>query len=249
MQRVFLKCRGAGFQEEKYETLLLRVSWTREQLEKMLELRINQVLRDRYDGSKVITCAEVLTGGKNFSPISYLLERSFNRPRDVIAFLNHCIVAAEAGPITRQKIELAEKSYSRSRLISLADEWRGTYRGLDYWAQILLERRSFTFKISDIDPIEVMNKCVEVGVSVPSESMPEHVIKASELVDHAVAFIRFAVAALCRAELLGLKLHSDERFLSGPDLPQQTVIDALHSNVITRVHPMFWAALHIRPDK
>jgi hypothetical protein len=246
LQRVFQACRGPGFQEEKYDSLRLSVSWSQQELVDLLERRINHVLRDAYDASRRITVGEVLASSKGFSAVDFLMDRTFLRPRDVIAFFNECIIAAEGGVITRQKLEQAEREYSRSRLASLADEWSATYPGLDVWATVLLDRRTSGFKLGDIAAEDVMDRCVNVCVVTQADRVAPELQRAAESPMNAASFVRFAVAALCRTGLLLLKLRSDEKYLSGPLLTAQTIQDALEAETAVKIHPMFWAALHIR---
>lgn len=50
---VFDKTRGAGFQEEKYESYILPIQWTREELIELIEKRVKEVFKRQYTSEDV----------------------------------------------------------------------------------------------------------------------------------------------------------------------------------------------------
>jgi hypothetical protein len=87
IDRVIRLSRGPGFQEEKYESLYLDLSWTGEQLTQLLDKRIDRMVRHTYT-SQLVTHRDLLpkTIGKQ-PAIDYILDRTLMRPRDMIPFL------------------------------------------------------------------------------------------------------------------------------------------------------------------
>jgi hypothetical protein len=84
------------------------------------------------------------------SPVDYILDRTFQRPREAIIHLNECIARSEgASRISAQIIQQAESNYSQQRLRSVADEWRREYPFLVEYCR-LLERRAIPFRVSDL---------------------------------------------------------------------------------------------------
>src|SRR6266508_4501487 len=66
------------------------------------------------------------------NPMDYILERTLLRPRDVIAFLNECLIgAAGKSRLNWKDIAAAEGRYSQNRLLGLRDEWKTNYPGID----------------------------------------------------------------------------------------------------------------------
>lgn len=53
LETMFSETRDAGFQEEKYESLFLSITWTKEQLRELLDKRIRQLIKARYTGSSL----------------------------------------------------------------------------------------------------------------------------------------------------------------------------------------------------
>jgi hypothetical protein len=102
IRRVFTQARPAGFQEEKYASLFLRLRWSRDTLKRMLDERIQYLFRDRYVKSRQLTHQDVLVGSrKQPEPIDYMLDRTLERPRDLIAFFNQCLAASKASQKSR----------------------------------------------------------------------------------------------------------------------------------------------------
>ncbi len=146
IERVFRLTRDSGFQEEKYQSFYLPLTWTKSQILAVLDSRINQLVKSSYTKESV--------GHRDLFPAKYKNQNIGDyifdiapRPRDVIAFFNTCIVAAENQPkIGTQALRAAEGEYSRSRLKALGSEWSGDYPALLEFAKIL-QRRPESFKL------------------------------------------------------------------------------------------------------
>ena len=142
----------SGFQAEKYRGLCLPLSWDKRTLIRMLDLRINELVRDRYT-SEVVTHRHLLpgtVGKKREQPIDFMLDRTLFRPRDIIAFFNLCADAAAGEPkIGPQLLTRVESTHSDERLSSLCDEWSVEYPYLREVTK-LLYRRPISFLLSEI---------------------------------------------------------------------------------------------------
>ena len=123
--------RGAG-QEEKFRGLVLDMTWTRADLKEMLSERVSVEstnLGMNYSGIDDILPAQVKRHG---SPLDYILDRTFMRPRDAISFINECLIAGKGKTrLIWEDIFRAEEEYSGNFLLSIRDEWKGNYPGID----------------------------------------------------------------------------------------------------------------------
>jgi hypothetical protein len=138
ISRVYRAAGGVAYQEEKIKALHFELRWTRQQLVELLDKRINQLAKDAYTTQQV-THAELLPPMKRHEQgaIDYILDRTMNRPRDIITFFNCCIKQAARSPkITREALYKAEEEYSVDRLRALADEWQKDYPYLYEFAAI-----------------------------------------------------------------------------------------------------------------
>ena len=150
LDRVIHFDRSPGFQEEKYESLYLDLSWTKQQLLEVVERRLNELVKRKYtkQSVKFHDLFESIVQGQ--STFEYLLDRTFMRPRDIILFINECIRQAEdKDRISPNVIKSAEESYSYKRLQSLATEWQGIHPNLYHVLKMFHGMRS-RFEVSDL---------------------------------------------------------------------------------------------------
>lgn len=124
LELFLLATNSKGDQEEKHVNLCLPIRWTRNNLIDLVDSRIDKVIQDQYTRSKV-THKDVFPDAKQGSSIlQYILERTSDRPRDLIIFVNLCLSRAVGRPlISRQMMTDAEAEYSRGRLTASGDEW------------------------------------------------------------------------------------------------------------------------------
>ena len=86
LERVFRHTREAGFQEEKYNSLLLPITWNPDELVEVLDRRIDRLVSRSYT-KRTVTHIDLLPPQVNRQKITeYIVERA-QRPRDIIAFL------------------------------------------------------------------------------------------------------------------------------------------------------------------
>lgn len=131
LDRVFRYSRTPGYQEEKYRSMYLPLSWTSQDLEILLDKRVNQIIREQYTTQPIRLID--LFPNKVFkqNPLEYFFDRTLYRPRDAIMFFNQCISASQGKPkLTQATISQAENYYSEDRLRALADEWVADYPNL-----------------------------------------------------------------------------------------------------------------------
>lgn len=121
-----------GGQEEKYRSLVLPMSWTKEQLKTLVDERVH--IASSKQGADVESLSTILPhqNPKRGSAFDYLLERTLMRPRDLLAFVRECLVQSEGKTqVSWDAIKRAEISYSDARLLALRDEWKLNYPGID----------------------------------------------------------------------------------------------------------------------
>lgn len=155
LNRVLDKTRDSGFQREKYESLFLYISWDKEQLKRLLDRRINHLLKCKYTNGEVNFDDVFPSKIDAVSSSEYILDRTLLRPRDAIMFVNTCLMESqEKASITSSIIKLAEKKYSSDRIESLKYEWFVEHPNLDKYINIL-HNRNYNFKVSSISDVEL----------------------------------------------------------------------------------------------
>lgn len=121
-----------GGQEEEYRSLVLPMNWTRPQLESLIYERTR--VASRYQKAEPVSFRGILPNpnAKRGSALTYLLDRTLMRPRDLISFVRECLLQSDGkSQISWDAIKRAEVAYSENRLLALRDEWKIIYPGIE----------------------------------------------------------------------------------------------------------------------
>lgn len=162
LDRVIRATRDSGFQEEKYQSLYLKVSWTKEQLIDALNKRIQKLVERQYTKKPVFWDDLFPQKIGKLQTAEYLIDRTMYRPRDIIQFANCCLEQSIDKPeITLHGVSKAEKNYSALRFRSLGDEWISDYPKL-LEASKILKKRPRTFLVKDILDETIIDLSVEL---------------------------------------------------------------------------------------
>lgn len=170
IDRVFMLTRDTGFQEEKYQSLFLKLYWKNSHLIDLMEKRLNLLVQRQYT-KQDFKWNEIITSkiGKS-STIEYILSRTMYRPRDIISFINNCINKSVGfSAITATRIRDAETNYSDIRFRALGDEWISDYPNLLKFID-LVKGRNKSFNFNDISKEDVDSLVIEVLSSNVKES-------------------------------------------------------------------------------
>jgi len=250
IDRVVRMSRDVGFQEEKYESLYFDLSWRREQLVDLLDLRINRLVKQRYT-KQVVTHKDLLPKFIDKIPaIDYILARTLMRPRDVILFFNACIRQASNNPeITPQMLKQAEGEYSRLRLRSLADEWNADFPDLMLCSDLLKNRPS-TFALTDITDDECIDLTIKLlGQKSQRGSEFADILGDIEKDPSKTDSLRKILASMFyRVGLVGLKLEAYDSFVWSTGGRRSVSAAEIQAGVHLSVHPCFWRSLGINPE-
>lgn len=248
LDRVFNATRDPGFQQEKYESELLRVKWTRESLTKVLDLRINHLVKRSYT-TKPLSHRDVLPAriGKQ-ATIDYLLDRTLMRPRDLIHFFNECIQQADDKPvITERALRVAEGEYSRGRLKSLADEWFAEFPNLLVLID-LFKNRPLIFELRSISDTAIEDFCLQSLAQGRFKADDQVSAAASDVIDRRISaqeFLLNAVELLYRIGLLGLKLDALQPIMWSIDGRRSISTAEISSSTKIQIHRCFWRVLGV----
>jgi hypothetical protein len=119
LDRVFRLARGPGFQEEKYQSLILKLRWDSDSLQSVVERRLNKLVRRQYTKGAVEFLDIFPNKIDHVDAFKYMLARTLYRPRDIIQFANCCIEQAVNKPeVTPTMIRAAEAVYSETLPLS-----------------------------------------------------------------------------------------------------------------------------------
>ena len=160
---VFDRTRDAGFQEEKYDAYIVRLLWSRDDIARLLDMRVREVYRRQYS-SEHVQFSDIFPAPKKYGgkmALDFIVERTLLRPRDAIQFANECFnSAADRQKISWRAMRAAEGEYSTKRLKSLKEEWYEFYPALDNLKE-LLRGVSDAFTRSALGGKRLEDLCVE----------------------------------------------------------------------------------------
>lgn len=160
----------AGFQEEKFKSLYLNLTWDKKELQEIIRKRVSKLIERHYT-KEPVKFEDVFTAridGKD--TFDYMLERTFMRPRDIIVFMNDCLDLCAGRPkISASIIKDAENNYSAERLQSLAHEWVLILPDLIHTSGLLFGMKQH-FEVSVLSADYVHSRFEEIALSLCSES-------------------------------------------------------------------------------
>lgn len=248
---VFDKTRGSGFQQEKYESYIMPVLWNRDDLEKLVKVRINEVFKRQYTKDDV-TFQDVFPlhkkGGAQ-SAMDYIIGRTLLRPRDVMQFINECFTAAyEKRRVTWRVLTSAESIYSERRLKSLFEEWADIYPSLEKSVELLRDLPQ-VFTRSTISG----NPLAQITSDLLDESNSDPCVQAVKLYCEPGAsgtteadVVTEFLACFYKIGAIGVKISKTESYMwSDYDHATLSKSEAKRVNQI-KVHRMLHRALGIR---
>jgi hypothetical protein len=245
LDRVFRLARDSGFQEEKYHSLYLPLTWTKDAIINILDKRISRLVKRRYT-SRHVTHRDVLPTKFRGTDIDQYIFEIAPRPRDVITFFNTCIgVAANEPKLNVEKLRLAEGEYSRQRLRALADEWSANWPRLADFALILQQKPS-SFKVKTITDQEIGEFCLTIAINDPGGSGLAHWAKqVVETILKPEEFRRMLIAVFYQVGLVGLKLAPTAAESWADELGRSVSNAEIGDNTSVVVHPAYRRALGI----
>lgn len=254
IERVFRYTRDAGFQEEKYRGLYMKLYWTPDQLKQLVDKRVNALIEHKYT-KKGVELEDVMVDSVHLEDqetqetIDYMLERTMQRPRDIIAFFNACIKQAVDRPrITQQMVYAAEGEYSKTRFRALGDEWYADYPHLLDFAKILKGRqRQFCLKELDVDQFFLETLTGERVRPAPTEGPLYELGRGLIEEETDACTVRQQLAyVFYKVGLVGLKPEGHR-----PVCWSYTTVSAvsegeIHDDARVHIHPGFYRVLGIR---
>lgn len=247
IERVFRLTRESGFQEEKYQSLYLPLSWNKEDIMQVLDRRINALVSSRYT-KKRVGYIDLLPKKYQKIPITDYIFQVARRPRDIIAFFNSCISAAtNLSKLSNSELRSAEGEYSRSRLRALGDEWSADYPSLLDFADIL-KKRSPSFKLLSIEDKDIEELCLKISISNPGGHgiLQQYSMKVVDCMVAAKDFKIFLFQVFYSVGLVGFKLQSFEKESWVDEFGKSISSAEITDNTSVIVHPAYYRSLGIK---
>lgn len=251
MEKVIYDTRNLGFQSEKYEDYVQRVVWSSDQLKSLVNKRINYLFSRKYDSSNVFFENVFTDKIQKEKTISYLIDRTLMRPRDMITFVNICLEkAAGKASINQHDVLSSERIYSENRKNALIDEWRPMFPGIEPSLRLLEGRRQY-FNLYELNTTDFVNSALNLFYENPAFSK-DGLVSLIDKVTSGSGGVTQVDMILAWAERL--YLVGAVGVNASPSLPVQWFFKSqrridkgsldLQSKV--RIHPMLFASLGIQ---
>jgi len=218
-------------QDEKDQSLIYSVSWNKADIRKIIDMRINHLVKNKYQGSRVITMKDIF----NFyidgvQADEYILDRTMLRPRDAISFVNYCLKECDGHVEINQDIVLmAEEKFFSSRKRALVSEWVTIYKNVSEYIDSLsmLTKQEFSLKsINEEDKNTVLTYILDrVSSGDGNELHSKIVMNFDELMK-----VWFIVG------VIGIKRTETLIIYSSYDKPDLDITDINRTFII---HPLF----------
>lgn len=255
LDRVYRFTRDPGFQEEKYRTSSLDLTWQKDKLVEVLDRRIDKLVKSQYT-KQTVTHKDLLQSirfsKRQVTPaIDYMIDRTLLRPRDLIQFFNICISQSDGKPIIEPRsLIVAEGIYSRERFRALIDEWIGIYPNLALSAQIL-RKRNTSFKVEDLPLTDIEEHCLQI-VTAPEAAEGSALDEMRAVAEGKVRpeiYRKNLILVLYKVGLVGLRTNSSMpiswSFLGSPSVSGAEIEE--DSRVY--IHPTFWRHFGISDNR
>lgn len=249
LERVVQETADISFQREKFEDLMVRLIWTRSELRQLVDRRLGSLFKRQYTDAP-ISFTDIFPptiGAKE--TFEWMTERTLMRPRDIIAFVNECIDAANGqAAISVSAVRKAEVEFARKRRDALVQEWSSAFPLLRQMLDLFTSSRK-----SGVDLLELVHRtddfCLEV-LSAPKithdpvwdlcQSYSDGRKKSS------FDLIADLTAILYRTGAIGVKISAQDRFAYA-HLDQPLISPQLLSpSTKVRLHTMLHAAYNLQ---
>ena len=254
LEMVIEETRDSGFQEEKYEDLYLTLHWSDKDLRNIIDSRITFAIKRKYARQERVGFFDIMPDKVfGMNTLSYMLERTHKRPREIIQFVNKVLAqAAGSSQIAQTTISEAESKYSEQRRNAVYDEWRENYPMLRQCARLLAGKPA-RFRISDITFPELQDCVLAVAMSFSDNS--ELTKEAKFIVEKGAAFkssdlfnfARHLAVMLYTTGLVGIKIGSQSAPHWSPLSEFRISPESIHMDDLIYVHPMFYRVFGVNP--
>jgi hypothetical protein len=244
IDRVFRYTRSPGYQEEKFKSMYLPLTWVPKELEELLDRRVDQLVKEKYTTRTVPLKALLPSKINKKGSVRYLIERTLLVPRDAIMLFNECIRAAVGkARMTSQMIFEAETRYSENRLRALADEWTSDYPNL-IELSLFLKGFPMHFRLLDVrDRVE--DRMLEFLCSDVSQDHIYRLALEKFNTGDIEGFIHEMFKILFRVGVVGIRQSSH----SGTTWSYQRAKllgSTIDDEAMIQVHPAFYSVLGIQ---
>ncbi len=249
-QMIFSGKNHKGGQREKFKPLYASLSWSAMELKEFLNKRFF-LLTENLD----IKTAFEKTYSKGIDGFTYMLDRTFYRPRDVISYVNHAIENADnKANFTLDVLKKAEIAYSIDRLQALEDEWGENYGEIRKIIKFLYSKHN-GFNVRNIKEDDFSEVYFEENAKIIfNGDLRDWVIKWQKSQMKFTDFVKNVLFMLYDFGVIGIKKDSEYPIQFFYEKNIDLDVNDIVPNSKIYIHKAFYSALKINvkelaPDK
>ncbi|SEH85769.1 hypothetical protein SAMN05660691_01836 [Rheinheimera pacifica] len=219
-------------QDEKDQSLIYAISWNKIEIRSILDNRINHLVQNQYQSTKVVKFSDVFNFKVLGEPADeYIISRTMLRPRDAINFVNLCLAECDGKVDLNEDIVLeAEEKFYSVRKVALVKEWKSIYSHIaDYLDALSFLKEKF-FKISDV-PEQIKDRALNYLINRPNDQPNDEEHNNRILDFDQLMKVWFTVG------VIGIKKSSTLTIYSSFEKPELDITDLTKS---FEVHPLFF---------
>jgi hypothetical protein len=240
-QIIFSGIQHRGGQREKFKPLYLNLEWSKEELSKLLEKRLELISEKSIN---IRTAFEKQYNNK-ISGFDYMLDRTFQRPRDVISFVNHTIeCTSNKSYFTLDLIKKAEIFYSNDRLQAIEDEWGENYGNIkDLYS--FLHAKYNGFKLRNIKEEEFMMLLLGDNPELKYKGELLDIVNKYKVTNKFTTVVKDLIYLLYQIGIIGIKKGATFPLVFYYNKELSISINDINNDCKIYVHKAFYAALSI----
>lgn len=219
-------------QDEKDQSLIYAISWNKREIREILDLRINQLVKDQYQGRQQVTFSDVF----NFEvdgvkADEFIIDRTMLRPRDAIDFVNSCLAECNGQIELDEDIVLeAEEKYYSKRKSALVKEWKSIFPYIKDYLDALALISDEEFSIADLKS-DTKDKVLNYLLDRPNDH-PEDERHSNRMVSfEELSKVWFTVGVIGFRKSKSLTIYSSY---------EKQELDITDLNKTFRIHPLFF---------
>jgi hypothetical protein len=248
LSKVLHSSPDAGFQEEKYESLYLYVTWNQQQLKDLVNRRLNLLVRRRYTNSELEFDDLFPQSVDQKNTFLYMIERTMLRPRDIIFFVNECIEISDGrDKLTADVVKHAEENYSQKRLTSLFHEWQLAFPHLKYYISFIHNFKA-NFQLNQLTEEHILARFEESSneiYNMDSDPVTQRVNRLYAGEGNFNSIRAYIVQVFYDVGVVGIKLGSTSSVKWSHNSNFRISTSQISSGSVLHIHPMYYRALNI----
>lgn len=249
-ERVVQETSDVTFQREKFDDYSLQLKWNKVDLFSLVEMRVNQLFQLKYTGGSIGFYDIFPAKMGAVDTFDWMLDRTLMRPRDIIAFVNECIVVADGTTgVSVTGIRKAEVIYAQKRRDALLQEWYSAFPSLNRVLDLFAGLQTVTASFSELQGSPIDDFIIGLSAEPKIGHDPLFDICSTFVQGKGVSELRViaeAAAIAYRVGALGIKVRAGDPIIYSHINEPLIAATALGVETRTRVHPMLHGAYRLQ---